>query len=139
MRKRYLWAGGLALVGVLAIGWAFLRPSSPGSYLSGKYQQVSSENSGHSRVYRASVAPDRVFNDIRSHVKPADTFTDPGGYFLRYRDNIVAVTAEGTGSRIYLDDDRRGYARWYPFIGGYWGSYGGTGEVFRGGGPGSGK
>ena len=73
--------------------------------------------------------------------KPAERLADPSGYFLRYRNDIVAVTAapEGGGSRIFVDEERRGYARWYPYVGGYWGTYSGPGEGFRGGGPGAGK
>ena len=43
------------------------------------------------------------------------------------------------GSRIYVDDQRQGYNRWYPYIGGRWGTFSGPGETFRGGGPAAGK
>ena len=69
--------------------------------------------------------------------RPTRSSTRPG-YFLRYSDDIVAITANGTGSRIYVDDERRGYSHWLFFVGGVWGT-GGSGENFRGGGPGGGK
>jgi len=62
------------------------------------------------------------------------------GVFLRYSKDYVGVVPDrGGGSKIYVDDERRGYAHFYPFIGGFWGSYSGRGESFRGGGPGAGK
>ncbi len=74
--------------------------------------------------------------------KPAETLVDPGGTFLRYKGDIVAVTprAEG-GSTVYLDDEERGYNHWFPYVVGFWG-FGGTGGSIggtRGGGPGTGK
>lgn len=139
MSRRGIWilAAVIGLIGVSAIAFAALRPSGPAAHLAKRYQTVSSD--GDSRVFRSDLPPQRVFDDLRRAVRPAETFTDPGGYFLRYRDNIVAVTPEGTGSRVYLDDDRRGYARWYPYVGGYWGTFSGGGESTRGGGPGGGK
>ena len=136
-RGRWLVVAALALAGVAVIAFAAVRPSGPGPYLADRYRLVSSE--GDSRVYRADVPPRQVFDDLRRAVPPAEVLTDPGGYFLRYRNDIVAVTSEGTGSRVYLDDSDRGYARWFPFIGGYWGTYTGPAEGVRGGGPGSGK
>lgn len=80
--------------------------------------------------------------DIRSAWRPAEEVVDPGGTFLRYSDDIVAVTpnAQG-GSTIYLDDEDRGYNRWFPYVVGFWGTGGGGGPIggTRGGGPGAGK
>jgi hypothetical protein len=80
--------------------------------------------------------------DIRRAWKPAEELVDPGGTFLRYSDDIVAVTprAEG-GSTVYLDDEDRGYNRWFPYVVGFWGFGGSGGPVggTRGGGPGAGK
>ena len=80
--------------------------------------------------------------DIRDAWRPAEEVVDPGGTFLRYSDDIVAVTpnAEG-GSTIYLDDEDRGYNRWFPYVVGFWGTGGSGGPIggARGGGPGAGK
>ncbi len=136
-RGRWLAVAALGLVGVAVIAFAAIRPSGPRPYLDDRYRLVSSE--GSSRVYQADVPPRRVFDDMRAAVPPAEALTDPGGYFLRYRDDIVAVTPEGSGSRVWLDDSDRGYARWYPYVGGFWGIYTGPAEGVRGGGPGTGK
>ena len=90
-------------------------------------------------VYSSSDAPSKVVSDISKRWTPAERHTDAAGQFLRYRNDIVVVAPAGGGSRIYVDETDRGYNRWYPYIGGYWGTYSGPGGGFRGGGPGSGK
>ena len=69
---------------------------------------------------------------------PADRRATPEGVFLRYRDDFVGVTPQGDGSRIAVADEARGYALFFPFVGGYWGRASGPAETFRGGGPGGG-
>jgi hypothetical protein len=114
-----------------------LSRGSPREYLTDRYPEQSRE--GSSRVLRSQQSATQTAADLRKHWKPAQELVDPAGIFLRYSDLIVAVTprAEG-GSLVYLDDERRGYAHWYPYLGGSWGTgspIGGT----RGGGPGAGK
>ncbi len=137
VRAKLVIAGVVALVGVIALVVALTRTGGVRSYLAENYQQVS--RNGDSVVYRATGSPRTVYDDITSRHRPADTLVQPSGYYLRYSDDIVVVTANDGGSRIYLDDEDRGYARWFPIIGGYWGTFRGPGEGFRGGGPGSGK
>ena len=134
---RWVVIGVLALAGVSVIAFAAARPSGPADYLDKHYRMVSNEDG--SRVYQADQAPRTVFDDLRRAAPPAEVFTDPGGYFLRYRNDIVAVTAVAGGSRVWLDNAERGYARWYPYLGGFWGTYTGPAEGTRGGGPGAGK
>ncbi len=104
------------------------------------YDVVSQD--GDSYVLRSTDTVSATAADIRSAWKPAEEVVDPGGTFLRYSDDIVAVTprAEG-GSTVYLDDEDRGYDRWFPYVVGFWGVGGGGGPVggTRGGGPGAGK
>ncbi len=104
------------------------------------YQVV--EQDGDSYVLRSPDTVTRTAADIASAWKPAERLVDPGGTFLRYSDDIVAVTprAEG-GSTVYLDDEDRGYNRWFPYVVGFWGLGGSGGPVggTRGGGPGTGK
>jgi hypothetical protein len=140
-RKHALGAGILIVVGILAIGAvAATTRGSVRDHVRERYTLVSSASGGRSAVYSSPSKPSAVAASIASKWKPAERLSDPSGYFLRYRNDIVAVTAaEGGGSRITVDDERRGYARWYPYIGGYWGTYSSPGEGFRGGGPGAGK
>jgi Domain of unknown function (DUF4247) len=137
LRTKLLIAGGLGGVGLIVLLFALLGGGSIRGYLDDNYQRVSSE--GSSVVYTSDQKPKAVYESVRSAVEPADVQTDPEGYFLRYSDDIVGITASDGGSRIYLDDERHGYAHWFPFVAGVWGTGGGLGEGVRGGGPGAGK
>ncbi len=142
MSRRGLLVGStaLALLGVVGLFATFRGPGSLRSHLRNSYPLVSSEDDGRSQVFASADSPPVAAQQITSRWKPADRFNDPGGLFLRYRDDMVVVTSDGgSGSRIHVDDDRGGYARWYPYVGGRWGTFSGRGETFRGGGPGSGK
>jgi hypothetical protein len=129
--------GGVALVGLLAGTRGSVR-----EYIAGKYQRVPAESKGRSVVYTSTQPPGTVARSIAKAWKPAERINDPGGYFLRYNSAIIAVTAAAagqSGSRIYVDDQRSGYNRWYPYLGGRWGTFSGPAETFRGGGPAAGK
>ena len=126
---------GCAVVLILLIV-VMLSRGSPREYLTDRYPAESRD--GSSVVLLSKQTATQTAADLRKHWKPAQELVDPSGIFLRYSDLIVAVTprAEG-GSKVYLDDERRGYAHWYPFLIGNWGTgspIGGT----RGGGPGAG-
>ena len=100
------------------------------------------EQDGDSYTLRSDDTVTRTAADIRSAWKPAEEVVDPGGTFLRYSDDIVAVTPDADGgSTVYLDDEERGYNRWFPYVVGFWGIGGSGGPVggTRGGGPGAGK
>jgi hypothetical protein len=135
-----LGAAGLGLAALLGV--LFGTRGSVRDHIAGKYQRVAAESQGRSVVYTSTQPPGAVAKSIAGAWKPAERINDPGGYFLRYRSAIVAITAAATGqagSRIYVDDQRQGYNRWYPYIGGRWGTFSGPGETFRGGGPAAGK
>ncbi len=95
------------------------------------YDVVSQD--GDSYVLRS---PDTVTRDRCRHPRRLEArarrSSTPGGTFLRYSDDIVAVTprAEG-GSTVYLDDEDRGYNRWFPYVVGFWGVGGGGGPDRR--------
>lgn len=91
-------------------------------------------------VFTSSKKPSTVAKDIADHRKPGDRHSSPSGLLLRYSRDVVAVIPDGRGgSRIVIEDERRGYNHFYPIVGGWWGTYSGRGESFRGGGPGAGK
>ncbi len=129
----------LVLAGIAGI-IALTQRGNPREHVLRTYDVVSRE--GDSVTLRSPDPVTRTAADIKDAWKPAQEVVDPGGTFLRYQDLVVAVTprVEG-GSTIYLDDERRGYNRWFPFVVGFWG-FGGTGGPVggtRGGGPGAGK
>ena len=100
------------------------------------------ESEGDSYTLHSDDTVSRTAADIKSAWKPAEELVDPGGTFLRYSDDIVAVTPDPDGgSTVFLDDEERGYNRWFPYVVGFWGFGGSGGPVggTRGGGPGAGK
>ncbi len=127
------------LLGLPLMAFALSRATgSPRSFIQSHYTRVS--GAGSDAVYTSPRPPGRVADEISRAWKPAQRLTDPGGHFLRYSNLIVAITPyERGGSRIYVDDERRGYSRWYPYVRGWWGSDRGRVESVRGGGPGAGK
>ena len=141
-RTHLIGAVVLTVVGALALSAVIL--GSRGTlrdHLRENYTLVRTTDGGRSIEYTSDRKPSAVAASIADEWKPAERLADPSGYFLRYRNDIVAVTSatEGGGSRIFVDEERRGYTRWYPYVGGYWGTYSGPAEGFRGGGPGAGK
>ena len=132
----------LAAVGVLAFAvlLALTGFRSPRDYLADNYTLVSSQDGGRSREYSSPRPPSEVVAAIARKWNPAERVNDPAGYFLRYRDDIIAILPDGSGgSRIYVDDEEEGYRHWYGHVGGYWGTYSSRSENERGGGPGAGK
>lgn len=134
------WRCLLLLPATLLLGGCF--DSSVRSYVADNYDkgERQGEEEKDAEVYTSGKKPTEVADDIAEHRKPGDRHTTPSGLFLRYSKDFVAVLPqEGGGSRILIEDEDRGYAHFYPILGGWWGSYGGRGETFRGGGPGGGK
>jgi len=131
--------GVIAVIALLLlVGGLSSCGSSVKGYVRDHYDRAGTRNGAE--LYRSGDRVDEVVKDITGAWKPADRITDPGGVFLRYSDTFLAVRPRtGGGTDIEVDDPERGYAHWYPFVGGWFGTYSGRGEGFRGGGPGSGK
>lgn len=137
-RSKIVVAAVIALIVTVGIASAVGGGGGVRGYLADTYTRVSA--SGDSVVYRSPRSPRNVYDDIRSARRPSDTLVEPNRYFLRYPDDIVGITPGGGGSTINLDDEERGYQRWYPIIVPIWGGpFRSPGGLFRGGGPGSGK
>ena len=137
---------GLALVAVVLVlaGIAGIvsltQRGSVRAHVLRTYDVVSQD--GDSYVLRSPDTVTRTAADIRAAWKPAEEVVDTGGTFLRYSDDIVAVTPRAAGGgTVYLEDEDRGYNRWFPYVVGFWGFGGSGGPVgsTRGGGPGTGK
>lgn len=127
---------GLILAGIFGIILTVSSSGSVRSYVKDSYKRAGSDRGAE--VYTSTKPPAKVAAEIAKAHKPADRRVTPEGVFLRYRKDFVGVTSSGRGSRIQLADERRGYGLFFPFVGGYWGSYSGPAETFRGGGPGGG-
>jgi hypothetical protein len=126
----------LIVAGVLGIVLTLTSTGSVKGYVKDHYKRVGSDRGA--QIYSSPKPPARVAEEIAKAHKPADRRVTPEGVFLRYRKDYVGVLASGRGSRIEVADEKRGYALFFPFVGGYWGTYSGPAETFRGGGPGGG-
>ncbi|MGE4427115.1 MAG: DUF4247 domain-containing protein [Solirubrobacteraceae bacterium] len=140
-KGRLLLIGGgvVAILALLAVVGAFASVGgNVEKHIKSEYRAAGTDQGA--RLYTSDKRIDEVVDDIADAWKPADRLTDPGGVFLRYADQIVAVRPrKPSGTDITVDDASRSYARWFPFVGGWFGTYSGRAEGFRGGGPGSGK
>lgn len=139
------WAvGGAVALAVFGAGGLAVTASTAGdvsTYVAESFDEVPGERDGRSRTYRSDDPPSEVVDRISDRWKPAERRYDVGGWLLRYSSVVVAVlpSDDGKGSTINVDPEDVAYRRWYPYVGGWWGTYSGPGEDFRGGGPGAGK
>ena len=144
MRIHAVIAAVLVGLGALLLFTAFTNAQSVREYIAAEYRAEGTDRVEGARtdslVYVSEKKPSETAEDIADAVKPADRRVAPSGIFLRYDEDFVTVVPrpEG-GSTIYVDDEDAGYHRGFFFLGGWWGTYSGRGESFRGGGPGGGK
>ncbi|MFF8289400.1 DUF4247 domain-containing protein [Streptomyces sp. NPDC016309] len=105
----------------------------PSGWIRGQYS-----SSGADYVDRTDPVP-KVAGEINGNTSAVDRVSDGGKEFLRYRNDIVAISphTSGTGSLIEIADYRTGYSRWRTHVGSVWPDP--DSAAFRGGGPGSGK
>lgn len=146
MKGYTIWAIVLSGIGVIGIAALLFSSGSVRDTIKDKYRFVGREqvpgDDDRSYVYASSKTPSKTAKEITDKHKPADRRTTESGIFLRYsKDSVAIVPATGgaRGSRIIVDDEEGGYRRNYFFVGGFWGTYSGPAESFRGGGPGGGK
>ncbi|OKK03497.1 hypothetical protein AMK26_18585 [Streptomyces sp. CB03234] len=105
----------------------------PSGWIRGEYSR-----SGAGYVDRTDPTS-QVAKEIDGNTSAVDRLSDGDRRFLRYRDDIVAISphSSGRGSVIEIADYRSGYHRWRTHIGSVWPDP--DSAAFRGGGPGSGK
>lgn len=135
-----------ALIGVVsigALGSTLLNRGSVTSHIASAYAKVPNTDvpgaTTSTNTYKSDQSPMATADAIAKKWKPAERRDEGSGSFLRYSDYVVGVVPGAGGSRITVDRDRDGYNRYFPYIGGFWGTGSGSGETFRGGGPGVGK
>ena len=135
----------LALSGVGLIGLVLTLTTFGGvrQYIADTYTRVADEripgDDDPTEVYASTASVSETAADIADAHKPADRRVTEAGVFLRYSDDIVSVVPRQEGTRILVDDEDTGYRRGFIYLGGWWGTYSGRAETFRGGGPGGGK
>ena len=143
MKRHTLIALALTGVGVLGLIFAFTTFGSVRDHIRDTYVRAGTErvpnDDDPTEVYASEQSVSRTAEDIADEYEPADRRITPAGVFLRYQDDIVSIVPRAEGTRILLDDEDTGYRRGFVYLGGWWGTYSGRGEGFRGGGPGGGK
>ena len=142
--RSVLFAVALIGAGVLGLFWIFGPHESVRDYLDESCRSIgvaTDPNGNRARRYDCPRPPREMVGALREAHKPADTRTTASGTFLRYSNHMVGITAGEPPSRstAYLADERGGYAFFFPYVGGFWGTYRGPAESFRGGGPAGGK
>ena len=142
MNGRIVIGGVLAVLGLVGIVSLFAGSGSVEGFLGKRCDRGRVEtdpNGNRAKTWRCRQAPSRLASSLSKAHKPADRRSTPQGHFLRYRNQMVGITPEGRGSKVYAANERAGYGFFLPFVGGWWGTGGGAGEGFRGGGPAGGK
>jgi hypothetical protein len=133
----------LSGTGILGLVFVLTSHDTVRESIAKRYRFVGTEavadDKGKTLVYASSKSVVATTKEITGDHKPAERRATESGTFLRYKEDIVSVVPDRTGSRVLVDDEDTGYRRNYLFVGGFWGTYSGRGESFRGGGPGAGK
>ena len=139
MSGRLLAGGALGLVALVLLATSLSQcGGSVRGFVRDTYDRAGTREGAE--VYTSPKSVSAVTAEITDAWQPADRVTSSAGVFLRYADDIVAVHPRSgeAGTEIEVADERRGYALFFPYVGGWFGSSGRGGTV-RGGGPGSGK
>ena len=136
----------LSGTGILGLVLVLTSQESVRESIAKRYELVGTEpvpdDKDRTLVYASSKPVSATAKEIADDHKPAERRTTEAGAFLRYKKDIVSVVPDPAGasrSRVLVDDEDTGYRRNYFFVGGFWGTFSGRGESFRGGGPGAGK
>ena len=145
MSGRRTLAVGLVVLGLLGLVGLFACNQSVEGWLGEECRRAGSErdpNGNRAERFSCDRPASVVAADLADAHAPADRRSTPEGHFLRYADDMVGIVPDPEDARrstAYISDERRGYGFFFPFVGGFWGSYTGPAESFRGGGPAAGK
>lgn len=124
-----------AAFGMLATGCSSGANDVPRNWIRDTYR--SAFVNGDSGYTDSSDTPEKVADEITANTAAADRHSSGGMVFLRYDEDMVAISPHASGSFIDVDDYDDGYNRHRSHVGSIWPAPGS--KSFRGGGPGSGK
>lgn len=108
------------------------------SYIGSHYTRaVNLDEPNNGMAYTANKQPGAVADEIAKAARPLDRRSTGALTFLQYRDDIIAISPNGPGTKVLVDDYRTGHRRHYSTVSAFgWPS---DNSGFRGGGPGDGK
>ncbi|WP_058855865.1 DUF4247 domain-containing protein [Nocardia jinanensis] len=108
------------------------------SYIGSHYTRATKLDEANNGIaYTSNKSPTATADEITKGVRQLDRRTAGATTYLQYRDDIIAISPNGTGARILLDDYRNGHRRHHSAVSAFgWPS---DNSSFRGGGSGEGK
>lgn len=140
INRKVLIFGALAAFGLVIAVFAISSTSaSPRPFIQSRYSCDRDPTEHETATCTSNDSPDTVADDIDTDTSAVDRGTDDGMEFLQYEDDIVGVAADGSGSKLTVEDYETGYHHYsshFVFFG--WTSYRPSGGGFGGGGFGGG-
>ena len=108
------------------------------SYIGSHYTRAPKlDEANNGTAYTSNKSPTATADEITKGVRQLDRRTAGATTYLQYRDDIIAITPNGSGSKVLLDDYRNGHRRHHSAVSVFgWPS---DNSSFRGGGSGEGK
>jgi hypothetical protein len=108
------------------------------SYTASHYTRATKlDEANNGTAYTANKSPAATADEITRAVRPLDRRTAGATTYLQYRDDIIAISPNGPGAKVLLDDYRTGHHRHHSAVSVFgWPS---DNSSFRGGGSGEGK
>ncbi|MGW0177743.1 DUF4247 domain-containing protein [Nocardia sp. NPDC003345] len=139
-RKSWVIAAMCAVLAAVLVGCGSDDDDNSGarSYIGSHYTRAAKlDEANNGMAYTANKAPNTAADEIAKASRPLDRRTSGPMTFLQYRDDIIAVSPNGSGAKILVDDYRNGHRRHHSYVSAFgWPS---DNSGFRGGGSGDGK
>lgn len=139
-RKSWVIAAVCAILAVVLSGCGSDDDDGVGarSYIGSHYNRATNlDEANNGMAYTANKQPNSVADEIAKAARPLDRRSTGPLTFLQYRDDIIAISQNGAGTKILVDDYRNGHRRHHSYVSAYgWPS---DNSSFRGGGSGEGK
>ncbi|MFI2333874.1 DUF4247 domain-containing protein [Nocardia rhamnosiphila] len=108
------------------------------SYIGSHYTRAPKlDEANNGTAYTSGKSPTATADDITKGVRQLDRRTTGATTYLQYRDDIIAISPNGTGAKVLVDDYRTGHRRHHSAVSVFGWPSDNTG--FRGGGSGDGK
>ncbi|WP_280422367.1 DUF4247 domain-containing protein [Nocardia carnea] len=139
-RKSWVIAAVCAILSIALSGCGSDDDDGPGarSYIGSHYTRAAKlDEANNGMAYTATKQPGAVADEITKAARPLDRRSSGPMTFLQYRDDIIAISPNGTGAKVLVDDYRNGHRRHHTYVSAFgWPS---DNSSFRGGGSGEGK
>lgn len=86
-------------------------------FVTGKYTRATTlDQANDGRAYTSTLGPAAVTSAITGAARPLDNRKSGDRNYLQYRDDIITVSPNGTGSVVLVDQYRNGYTRHHSTV-----------------------